>query len=503
MLKKSFIFLIYLLPTITLYSQSTPKDFFDALVNNKENVKDFVDENELIRSERLGITYSGVKNKCLLANDIQEIVKQEIHSGNFKYEIHETPLEDNYSSVYFVIPQLKDSLRFYFYKGKYIAPATYFTRNWQSKESKYFIFKISEPKYFNDYCVQKLDEFADKLLDSLDFSAGEKELLQQQKIYYIFCKDEKEVGLVTGIRSKGQAMLAFDEVITAYQTHFHEVAHLIMNYKLKNLGLFTLPFFIEGFAVAMGGRGGMAPRVVTDIGYYLQKSGEMPYDSILSYESFNSIDAGITYSVAGLYNSFLMQEIGMKQYIELYKKVNGDIDFVKSIKAYDLNLPDRSKFEEYLNKYPENRITKLDEIDLNCRAVNSLRNGRAALNFCFRVMDSIVFFNSNNNNITFGTNLDNKDSQYESRIFNDISKEKYFNSFYLISFNSDYIKVYNCLNDELAAMYDLNFSLDHKQIKQVYPAFGGPGFFSFGILRSVFGFDISNIKQTDVINGQK
>ena len=446
------IFIIFLLSS-ALYSQPTPKAFFDALINNKENIKDFVDESELIRAERFGITYTGVKNKFLLGNDIQENVKQEIRAGNFRYEIHETRLEDDYSSAYLVLPQLKDSLRFYFYKGRFIDASAYYTRSWQKLESKYFIFKISEPNYFNDYCVRRLDEFTEKMLDSMDFSQGEKELLQRQKIYYIFCKDEKEVGMLSGTRSKGQAMLGFDEVITAYQTHFHEVSHLLINYKLKNLGLFTLPFFMEGFAVAMGGRGGMAPRVVTDIGYYLQKSGEMAYDSILTYESFNSNDPGITYSIAGLYNNFLIEELGMKQYLEFYKKVNGDLSFVQNIKVQDLTLPDKSRFEQYLSAYKNNYPYFFSNtVDSN----RSETDSSFSLYQIDRSLYEIPTLSQVNNNL------------YISRAYEEISKTRYRGQHYIVSTDAYSVRLYNCFNDELLVSYDLNFSLERKPIPVPY-----------------------------------
>ena len=174
----------------TLFCQTTPHDFFDALINNKNNLKEFIDATELERSQRLGISYNGVENKFILGNDIKTEIKEQILAGSLNYEIHETKLEDNFSLIYFVIPELKDSLRFYFKNGKFISPDAYIARNWQTKESKYFIFKISEPKYFNDYCVKRLDEFTDKLLDSLEFSSDARELLQKEKLYYIFCKDE-------------------------------------------------------------------------------------------------------------------------------------------------------------------------------------------------------------------------------------------------------------------------------------------------------------------------
>src|SRR5205085_4283917 len=98
-------------------------------------------------------------------------------------------------------------------------------------------------------------------------------------------------------------------------------------------------------------------------GYYLQKTGFLTYDSILTYESFNSNDANMTYAVAGLYNSFLLRELGINQYIELYKKVNGDFEFVKNITVSDFKLPNKSKFEEYLKIYKDNMVMYVDEKD--------------------------------------------------------------------------------------------------------------------------------------------
>ena len=138
------------------------------------------------------------------------------------------------------------------------------------------------------------------IADTLGFTISEKRILEKQKIGYIFCADEKGVEKITGFNAKGLAMLGTDEVVTSYQTHFHEVAHILINYKLKLLGLYTLPFFMEGFAVAVGGRGGMAPRVVTDLGYFLQKSGQLTYDSIFTFDQFRSTDGSITYPVAVL-----------------------------------------------------------------------------------------------------------------------------------------------------------------------------------------------------------
>lgn len=43
-----------------VYPQSTAQKFFDALIYDKENISDYVNKDELQRSERLGIKYRGV-----------------------------------------------------------------------------------------------------------------------------------------------------------------------------------------------------------------------------------------------------------------------------------------------------------------------------------------------------------------------------------------------------------------------------------------------------------
>ncbi len=484
------LFLVFIIFSHCTFSQTNAEKFVKALINNSENIRDFVDESEIALSERLGITYTGVKNKFLIGNDIDEQVKSDMKEGRLQYDIKEKALGDNYSQVEFSVPDIKYSKQFYFLEGKFISPTTYLTRNWQSKESKYFIFRISEPKYFNDYCIMRLDDFVDKIADTLGFTEAEKELLQQQKIYYIFCKDEDEVQALTGYKSKGQAILAFDEVITAYQTHFHELSHLLINYKLKNLGLYTLPFFMEGFAVAMGGRGGMAPRVVTDVGFYLQKTGFLTYDSILTYDAFTSQDANMTYAVSGLYNMFLFNELGVEKYLELYKKANGDLEKIKKLTFYDLQMPDDVNFFEFLILYEKNKSIKLDNegwipYDLNSDVI-TFYNVK-------RLTDGYYYFNTRDNYFTLRAEINNIYRDYTSKLYSEVTKNKYTREQLLIIVDTSKIKLYNCLNDELEASYDISFSLDHKQVpvlKKLIRSEHYEKYFVFSLAASLFNYEL-------------
>lgn len=452
-------FLFFLFPSI-LFSQSNYSDFFKLLIGN-DFLQGYVDEAELVRSNRLGINYIDVKNKFLIAYDIDESVKNEIIKEKLSYDIVVPTVTDEFASIEFSVPSLKYKKQFYFRNFKYIAPSTYFTRNWQIKESKYFRFKISEPKYFNDYCMRRLDEFADMVADTLKLSFIEKAILEKQKIDYIFCKDESEVQQLTGYRSKGQYVLAFDEIITAYQTHFHEVAHLLMNFKLKNPGLYTLPFFMEGFAVSMGGRGGMAPRVVTDVGYYLQKTGFLTYDSILTYDAFMSQDANMTYSVAGVYNAFLIKELGIFDYLDLYKKANGNLKYIEGIKGKELDLPSLEKFESFLKLYNNQKQISFDRESIEKDTCEMYEAGD--LNGFCEVNEKYRFHLYSNINFSDTGIIGGYYSKTAGELYPSSNHEVFQ---YLVIPSSENIRVFDLFNDELIASYDKNFSLKGDAIPQ-------------------------------------
>lgn len=459
----SFLIFFLLLARGVVLSQPTPQKFFNALIYDKAEITDYVNKDELAKSERLGITYTDVKNKFMLGYELPDEIKDGIKSGKYKYEVKEQSLADAYSQVTFSVPEANFGKVYYFNNG-FVSNSTYFTEGWQKKESKYFNFSLEEPKYFNDYCVKRLDDFVDMIADTLGYTISEKRMLEKEKLGYIFCADEKGVEKITGFNAKGLAMLGTDEVVTSYQTHFHEVAHLLINYKIKTLGLYTLPFFMEGFAVAVGGRGGMVPRVVTDLGCYLQKTGELTYDSIFTFDQFRNMDGSMTYPVSGLYNSFLLSELGSYKYLELYKKVNGDLEYVKNINLNSLNLPVGTKWDSYLEDYKNNPNIYFDAND-----TNTLNNGGN--------MGSIDVLN--NGNIKFSIPeymfigfLENNVSttNYTSKLFITMFPEDSINLKFLTEYgifvDSISVKIVNFYNDEIVVNYYKELSSENQKVPE-------------------------------------
>ena len=475
----SFFFLV--LASGVTNAQSTAQEFFDALIYDKPEITGYVDKKELAKSERLGIKYDGIKSKVLIGYELPDEINAGIKSGKFKYEINEQPLADTYTEVTFSVPAANYSRKYYFNNG-FVTNSTYTSWLWQKKESKYFRFSIEEPKYFNEYCIRRLDEFVDMISDTLHFTISEKRILEKEKIGYIFCKDENTVEKITGFKAKGMAMLGSDEVVTSYQTHFHEVAHILINYKLKKLGLYTLPFFMEGFAVAVGGRGGMAPRVVTDLGYYLQKSGILTYDSIITNDGFYNNDASMSYAVAGLYNSFLLSELGGEKYLELYKKVNGDLGFVKNIVSTQINLDLGSAFQNYLEHYNDEKLMYVDEKDtIKLWIKNFGSNGEFEL-----TEEYIKFFSHSVYSIGFDEIK--TDNEYVSRKYSELYNDEYRYMKYCILTSNESVSIYDLFNDELIFSYIKSLSLNSFIIPQK------DGFYEFFIKSSLFNQDFTSKK---------
>lgn len=477
-MNKAILILLFTLPSL---SQTIPQNFFEALIYDKAEITDYVNKDELAKSKRLSITYTGIKNKFLIGNELPDEFKDGVRSGKYKYELSDKPLEDGFVEVTFNIPDANFTKIYYFNDG-FVTASTYKARNWTKQESKYFNFRIQEPIYFNDYCVERLDEFVDMVADTLGFTISEKRILEKEKINYIFCTDENEVEKLTGYKAKGMAMLGSDEVITFYQTHFHEVAHILINFKLKTLGLYTLPFFMEGFAVAMGGRGGMAPRVVTDIGYYLQKTHELTYDSIFTFDQFRSMDGSMSYPVAGLYNSFLLSELGGEKYLELYKKVNGNLEYVKGISSSQINFPEIVKFDQYLTKYNDDKLMYIDEMDtIKLRVKIFGSSGEFILS-----KDYIKIFSHDIYSIGFDEVK--TDKEYISRKYSELYNTDYKYMKYCILASNESINIYNLFNDELIFSYNIGLSLNTVIIPKK------DGFFEFFVKTSLFGSDFDSEK---------
>jgi hypothetical protein len=458
------------------------QNFFRDLIEKQNDITSYIHPESLIKSERLGISYDGVSNKFLISFDIDESVKEKIKSGELSYQLKYEKLNDDYQRVNFLINENGYAKEFYFKDDMLIPSSSYFTGTWEKRESQYFRVFLSDPLLFNNYSIDELDNFVNIMLSLLNIEQSQKDLLEKEKIDYILCKDENEIEKVSGFNTRGIYIIAYDEIITTYNCHFHEIAHLLINFRLKNLPLYTLPFLQEGFATAMGGRGGLGRSVLFDVGLFLQKSSFIPFNSILTKTEFLSEDASLIYPVAAFYNLFLIEELGITSYLSLYLTYSGNLDDISNLTIDAIKLPPTEKFYTYLDGYKQKEITFAADEKFSILSEGST----------WKIMESLNYYL-----IKTRSNLLLKSSDvpagYISKKFNELFPGIKYDGFkYLIQANSREINIYNLYTNILIASYSIGFSLDGKEV----PA--EEGYFTFYLKKDVFMEEVRKLIISDI-----
>jgi hypothetical protein len=465
--------------------QSSIDKFFKKLISDTTDLSKYCDNSEFVNSMRLGIKYEGVKNKFLISYDIDKNVKDKISNGSYNYELKKVNADNKgYEQVTFTVPGLNYRKEFYFHDGKYISPVTFFTKSWKRLTTRYFSFIISDTTHFNNYSSDQLEQYCEGMLSLLKIPESEKDLLKSQKIKYIVCQDSAEIKKITGFNTRGIYLLAGDEIISTFNCHFHELAHLLMNFKIKNNSLFCLPFLQEGFASATGGRGGIARTIITDVGYFLEKSGYIPYNSIITYRDFSSEDASVTYPVAALYSLFLMNELGIESYIGLYRSYSGNFDFVSNITTEEVKLPSVEKYKKFLNKFKRNEDVKPESSPNKTKKVYSGSEGEI-----FDENDYYLF------KIKGDISLKSNEyfQGYKSARFEELFPTAlYSGEKYLISVQLREVKIYNLFTNNLIATYSTGLSFDQKTI----PNEGG--YFEFLVKKDIFNEGLENLQISEI-----
>ena len=478
-----FLFIgLFILPLIVFsrkLEQKQADSFIKLLVNNGD-ISEFIDPQALYFSNRLGIQYQNVINKFLISYDIEDEIRDQIKNHHLDYQTEITTLEDEYSLLSFQIPILDYHREFYFRGNLLVSPISYHTRNWFIKDSKHFRFILSNTLYWNSYCTHNLEQFYQRTATLLGFSAKQEKLIEQQKIYYILCHDEPEIKDLTGFITRGMYNLANDIVITTFNAHYHELVHLLINFKLKNLPLYTSPFFQEGLAVALGGRGGKEPQVILNLGLFLQKSKMLSYQDILSKNNFNKYNASMSYPLSGLYNLFLIREIGIENYLKLYKKYSGSAWEVDRMVIPESDLPDSKNWDDFVAEYADEQAISLNP---DCQdATLIFRNEKVQISgindrYYFKMKDTLL------------VTVSHHPSNFISKKFQEIFPAgKYCGEKYLILVNVNEISIYNLCTGNLIANFVSGFTIPARTV----PVKGE--WFEFTLAKSIFDEDLKDIK---------
>jgi hypothetical protein len=447
-------------------THETAERFCHALFTRSPQLEKYVLPEELTRSNRLGIAYEGNPFKFLISNDIDSALCDVLLANPKSYSLHITPLKDGYSSLTIEIPAKGESREYFFKDSLLVSKPYYYARKWKILHGTYFDMYVSDTTLIHSAAIKELDAFVESTAAALNYSIDDLRQLKEKKILYYLCRDDDEIKQLTGFSTRGMYLIPYDYVISTYSCHLHELAHLLINYKMRHLKLFTHPFLQEGFAVAVGGRGGLDSRVVLNSGLYLQRSGFLDYTEILSSRAFLSQDASVTYPLSGLYVKFLLSR-GADEFLTLYKKYsyNGSLDDC----VIDTNaLPSRAELQTYLASYPENCGITLGGTpgkDMKCvlsKDGNQVYESSAGS--FYRMPDTLMIHETN------------PPLNYRSKLFEQIfPARKYSGEHFAVCASENEISVYDFYTNNLIRQYSAGFSLNPRKVPK------NNGAYEFGI----------------------
>ena len=163
-------------------SLSVSNNFIHSLIYETDNLKSFLHPDERLASEQLGISYSSVKNKFLISNDIDPEIREGIRKGILQYKLNTDILNNNYSRLNFIVSEKNYHKEYYFKDSLLVSAPIYYSDRWKIIKIRYFEFYISDPSTVNDYSIQNLDKYVDKISLLLNFSSTDLAALSADKI---------------------------------------------------------------------------------------------------------------------------------------------------------------------------------------------------------------------------------------------------------------------------------------------------------------------------------
>ncbi|PWB74774.1 hypothetical protein C3F09_03540 [candidate division GN15 bacterium] len=352
-------------------------EYFDLVISgNYESASYMWSEQAQARASRFGITYTGIPIRCDCTSPI--IRNPDAARGHLTPPVKQS---ENLAADTVVRLQFSNVIggnlvEWYYYAQKangyysLIYPEDFYGRSWPVVETKYFRIHAQPGvrALLNPVIIEEADRFIERMADSLKLTKDRLAEIEKAKIEYFFCESEETVKAITGQTTKGMLDLASNDIISTDFPHYHELVHLLVNIKLKDLPLTTLPLLREGIAVRYGGRWGKRVTALMDLGIYLYREKLVELDSIVTVPGFqSSASADIAYPVAGLFASWIIDRSGLQGFFDLYRKFSrsdGSLDTLNHLElrrmlAEGLKLPDWAAVQAGFAAYLDSEATRV------------------------------------------------------------------------------------------------------------------------------------------------
>ncbi|MDF1544097.1 MAG: hypothetical protein P1R58_03225 [bacterium] len=368
------------LPSLAIAEAQRPEqqmaDYFDMLVSgNYESASYMWSEAARERSTRFGIEFDNIVVKADCASPIVRnlsVMKDFLHQPvRKKAALGETNCFRTDFEALVLGQVVKHSYYLCFEKGYYwlTYPQEVYCSEWPVIESKYLRvhYHPSLESSLHSVILDEADKYVEMICDSLQMDQESMKLLGERKMEYFYCQNETMVEKITGFHIKGTVDLGSNDIISSFFPHYHEMVHLLVNIKLRKLPMYTVPLFREGIAVQLAGRWGKMSGALLELGSFVLQHEIIDLDSILTMSGFEeNATSDIVYPVAGLISSYLIDEIGMEKYMNLYWAASWSFESIDALSEEQvrkllitaLGLETWDDFREGLAAYGEKRTTE-------------------------------------------------------------------------------------------------------------------------------------------------
>lgn len=307
------------------------QEYFQAIKNQDwSTAESFWDESYIQSSKRLGISYQNISVKYDCASPMA-LASGLISSGLVTLAIDSMITTDDYAQIMATLKTGFDTVSATYFAvmtdagWKLTTPSKLFTRDWNRLTTRYLNLYFSDSSRINDYACQSVDNFIETTGKLLGLTDDEMNRLSKQKIDYYLC-DKEEIKKITGYDAAGMTDLPSDAIISRYFPHNHELTHLLVNYASSGLPLYTQPILQEGLACHFGGRWGRASNVIKYAGNAIIDFEVVRLEELMSYSGFKHQVAmpDISYPVSSLFVGYLIEAVGMENFLHLYRQFSGD-----------------------------------------------------------------------------------------------------------------------------------------------------------------------------------
>ncbi len=300
---------------------------------------DMVHPQIIDRTEKLGIVFQNCTTPSMIGYNLDPTIR-------YESEVWDSCGRFTRCTLMSTID--KSTVSWYFLDGKWVSPLVAKTDTWSKMDSRYFRFICNRPGEMSEKGMASLDGFIERTAEHLGITADELATLEHEKILYYLCDSVESVQDLTGNSTRGVYILAESAIVSYLPCHYHEVSHLLVNFKLKSVPIYTNPFLQEGIATCLGGRAGKTSDVILSMGAFLVNEGMIDLNTVSDGSLFYSIDASLTYPASALYHSQYLLDHTIQEYLDLYRLYSGN-DPVTRLSKVPVTLfasPDKNLLNE-------------------------------------------------------------------------------------------------------------------------------------------------------------